>query len=496
MSKQTLKQPSLKQPALKQLAGNKPISTIPITQIETEYDISQYQANDLIIDATQSNPAVRLAKGFYQKIRRVITAPLIALFVCAPWLTFDQMPLVQMDLTTRQLHLFGFNLWPDDLLVLTWLALASAFALFAVANFAGRLWCGFTCPQTVWSMMFIWVEEKIEGSRHQRLRNTKHPQTIKGVIQRIMKHIIWILLALVTGFTFVAYFETGPLLFESLINFTMQLDIIFWLIFFTLLTYINAGYLREQVCLHMCPYSRFQSVMLDSKSLKVSYDLNRGEPRKNSQIVGNTSTNKPSGDCVDCQLCVQVCPVGIDIRQGLQYACIDCGACIDACDEIMKKVNQPTGLIRFTNGSTTHWTDLLKNRNRLMAYGALTLLCCLGFVYQLGTLESFDTSINRDRGQLFFYDTNGDITNPYTIKIHNKTSSKADYKIEVTGKFSESLSPSLNAHVTISAAEMRSQNLMVTCRQPCGLPYRNQVNLKVSNGDQSKMLDFVFFNPK
>ena len=486
MSKQTLKQATI----------NQSTNTIPITQIDTEYDISQYQANDLIIDATQSNPAVRLARGVYQKIRRLITTPLIALFVLAPWLTLNQTPLVQMDLTTRQLHLFGFNLWPDDLLILTWLALASAFALFAVANFAGRLWCGFTCPQTVWSMMFIWVEEKIEGSRHQRLRNHKQPITIKTAFQRFAKHITWLLMSLITGFTFVAYFETGPVLFQNLITATMQLDVLFWLSFFSLLTYINAGFLREQVCLHMCPYSRFQSVMLDSKSLKVSYDLNRGEPRKNSKNASHITTDATAGDCVDCHLCVQVCPVGIDIRQGLQYACIDCGACIDACDEIMKKVNQPTGLIRFTNGSNTHWSDLFKNRNRLLAYGALTFLCGLGFIYQINTLESFEASINRDRGQLYIYDATGNITNPYTIKIHNKTSYKAGYKIEVTREFSETLITSLNSPITISAAEMRSQNLMITCEQPCELPYRNQVSLKISSDSQSEVLDFVFFNPK
>lgn len=479
-----------------------PLTNLPVdTVINTAIDTTNfYQADDLIIDATQHNSAIRLVKGKYQKIRRWIATPLIALFVLAPWLTMNDNPLLQMDLETRQLHVFGINFWPDDLLILVWVAMASAFALFAVANFAGRLWCGFSCPQTVWSMMFVWVEEKIEGSRNQRLKQKNAPLTASRLSRFIIKHTVWLMISFITGFTFVAFFETGPSLFQDVINLNVQSDVTFWLVFFTSLTYINAGWLREQVCLHMCPYSRFQSVMLDSKSLKVSYDVKRGEPRKcftkpSSLISSSNEVSEKTGDCVNCQLCVQVCPVGIDIRQGMQYACIDCGACIDACDEIMERISLPKGLIRFSNEQNLHWTELFKNRTRFWSYCALTVLAGMGFIFQVSYMESFDAHLNRDRGQLYFYDGAGNVQNAYSLKVHNKTSDRQNYQVTLTGPNESSLTIASKSVISVAPGERKTSNLLISCESPCMLDERTDIDLSlVDKLNRDAVFESVFFN--
>lgn len=478
-------------------------AAIPLTNLPVDNVIETpnfYQADDLIIDATQHNSAIRLVKGKYQKIRCWVTGPLIALFVLAPWLTMNENPLLQMDLETRQLHVFGINFWPDDLLILVWVAMASAFALFSVANFSGRLWCGFSCPQTVWSMMFVWVEEKIEGSRNQRLKQKNAPLTASKLSRFIGKHTVWLILSFITGFTFVAFFETGPSLFQDVINFNVQGDVTFWLVFFTSLTYINAGWLREQVCLHMCPYSRFQSVMLDSKSLKVSYDVKRGEPRKcftkpSSLISSSNEVSEKTGDCVNCQLCVQVCPVGIDIRQGMQYACIDCGACIDACDEIMERISLPKGLIRFSNEQNLHWTELFKNRTRFWSYCALTVLAGLGFIFQVSYMESFDAHLNRDRGQLYFYDSAGNTKNAYLLKLHNKTSERQSYQLTLKNSDKNNLRIASNSTISVAAAERKTTNLFIGCQAPCKLGDRTDIEVSIQdNMNRRSTIETVFFH--
>ena len=471
----------------------KPDNLIPISVIDE--NPAFYQASDLIIDATQHNSAIRLIKGKFQRIRRWVSTPLIALFVLAPWLSLNDNPLLQMDLESRQLHLFGINFWPDDLLILLWVAMASAFALFAVASFAGRLWCGFTCPQTVWSMIFVWVEEHIEGSRNQRLKQKSGVSKLKSIGKSITKHSIWLALSFITGFTFVAFFETGPVLFQNLVTLNLQSDILFWLVFFTSLTYINAGWLREQVCLHMCPYSRFQSVMLDTKSLKVSYDVKRGEPRKFNSHTKETSTSENTGDCINCQLCVQVCPVGIDIRQGMQYACIDCGACIDACDDIMEKIQKPKGLIRFSNELNQHWTSLFKNRTRLLGYAVLTLVSILAFFYQVNYMESFDAHLNRDRGQLYFYSGEGNVQNAYSLKIHNKTNNNETYDLSIESFPPSSLEIASGTSVSIRQGERKVSTIILSCQAPCTLPKRSSFSLSVaSTRGEMVVFESKFFN--
>jgi len=437
------------------------------------------------VDATQSNPAIRLAKGRHQLWRRLVAGALTLLFLLAPWLQLNGAPLLWMDLPNRELHLLGITLWPDDLMILIWVATAAALGLFTVATFSGRLWCGFACPQTIWSMMFTWVEEKTQGSRNQRLKELSRPVWQRRLIPMIMKHLAWWLIALVTAFTFVAFFETGEVLSAALFNLQLDGEQIFWLGFFAILTYLNAGWLREQVCLHMCPYARFQSVMMDNKSLRVQYQNDRGEPRKDN------------GDCVDCQLCVQVCPVGIDIRDGLQYACIDCGACIDACDDIMEKVGKPKGLIRFSHPGflQNSFLNLFKNRGKLWGYAACTLLFVGATILQLNHLEQLDAHLSRDRGQLFHYNGQGQITNGYTVKVHNKTQQTKQYAIKP-------LNPGLSLNkpllMELVAGDKRTVAFEVQCSQPCSLGGASDIDVQVlsQDGADEVVLSSRFFAPR
>lgn len=444
---------------------------IPVQQIDPN--------NEPIVDATRHNQAVRLAKGPYQLMRRWLTAPLILLFVLGPWIPLNGAPLLWMNLEDHTLHLFGLHFWPDDLLMLTWLALASAFALFIAANIAGRIWCGFTCPQTVWSMMFIWVEETFQGSRNKRIKQQALPffkRNWKGII---ITHVIWWIMAFITGFTFVAYFETGYGLSQALLNAEASIGVLFWVVFFTTLTYINAGWLREQVCLHMCPYARFQSVMVDDKTLKVSYDKNRGEPRQTG-----------SGDCIDCQLCVQVCPVGIDIRQGLQYACIDCGACIDACDQIMDKIERPRGLIRFMSEQTSN----KKLRPRMFGYLMAFIVAVGLFSTQVFFKEKFDASLNRERGQLYFYHQL-DVANGYTLTLQNKTAQSQRYQLRLNQPTPLRIKDL--SSISIAGGEKRSTPVTIICPSPCSIESKTQfsVILKASDGEQI-VLNNQFFKPE
>ncbi len=439
----------------------------------------------LEVDATRTNPAIRLAKGMYQKWRRAISGSLIAVFILAPWLEINGAPILWMDLQNRELHLAGLTLWPDDLLILIWVAMASAFALFTVATLSGRLWCGFACPQSIWSMMFTWVEEKTQGSRNKRLKEKNLPILKRRLIPLITKHLLWILISFVTAFTFVAFFETGENLTMTLIGGPLDAELIFWLSFFTILTYINAGWLREQVCNHMCPYARFQSVMLDEKSLKVTYNEERGEPKKGE------------GDCVDCELCVQVCPVGIDIRQGLQYACIDCGACIDACDDIMNKIDKPTGLINFSyqGFSKDNLKDVLIGRGKLWGYAFCTLLAGGALLLQLSFLETLDAHLSRDRGQLYFYNSQGQLANGYTLKLHNKTNITKQYNIS---PLNQGLSLEKPLSIELTSGNDRTVAFQVLCSEPCELAgtYNLEIDIESQDKLDKETLTSRYFAPR
>lgn len=376
---------------------------------------------------------VKNITGVFQKLRDFTMIATIGFFVLLPWVQWGGRQAVLFDLPRRQFHIFGITFWPQDFYFLAAALMVSAFALFFITVLAGRVWCGYTCPQTTWTRLFMFVEQKLEGDRNQRLHRDKNPKTFDTRLRRLAKYAIWLVLAMLTGVAFVSYFTPVRELIPDLITGQAHFWAWFWIGLFTLATFGNAGMLREQVCLYMCPYARFQSVMFDKDTLIVTYDAERGEPRRRGSRKRHRAENEPAGDCVDCSLCVQVCPTGIDIRDGLQYECIACAACIDACDEVMVKVGLPKGLIRYTTergleGGKTKWF-----RPRLVGYGLAISVIIAIFVGQLFLRAPLQVDVLRDRNQLYRTTSSGLIENSYRLEVLNKSQTAHQYHITLDG---------------------------------------------------------------
>jgi cytochrome c oxidase accessory protein FixG len=401
------------------------MSNIPVKDVTPNSD-SLYAKREKIY--------VREILGFFQKIRTYTLWALMLSYYGAVWLQWDGRQAIYFDLPARQFNIFGITFWPQDFALLAGALIISAYALFTITNMAGRLWCGYTCPQSAWSFLYMWVEERIEGSRNQRMKLDKEPMSATKLRKKGLKHIIWLFIAFMTGLSFVGYFSPIRELVPDLLTFNLNGWEFFWIGFFMLATYLNAGWMREQVCIYMCPYARFQSVMYDRDTLAVSYDPNRGEPRgKRSKKAKEETDTEQLGDCVDCSLCVQVCPTGIDIRDGMQYQCIGCALCIDACDSIMEKLNKPKGLIRYTTeneleGQKTHFF-----RPRLVGYAAMLTIMVVAFSYAIVTRTPFRLDIERDRGQLYQVTPNDTVQNSYVLKIMNMSQQPHKYHLSVEG---------------------------------------------------------------
>ncbi|TDX28107.1 cytochrome c oxidase accessory protein FixG [Modicisalibacter xianhensis] len=382
--------------------------------------------------ASRKHIYVREIKGVFQRLRRSANWVLMALYFGIPWLYWGDRQAVLFDLPSRAFHIFGATFFPQDFMLLSWLLIICAFGLFFITVFAGRVWCGYTCPQSVWTWLYIWVEHVTEGSRNQRMKLDKQAMSFDKARRKGAKHALWLLIAFATGLTFVGYFT--PI--RGLVADFATLDVggwaLFWVGFFTVFTYLNAGWLREQVCIYMCPYARFQSVMFDKDTLVVSYDQARGEPRGARKRTADPRA-EGLGDCIDCGLCVQVCPTGIDIRNGLQYECITCAACIDACDSVMDKMNYPRGLIRYTTEHALEGRKTHLLRPRLLGYLAALLVMIGLFAWTVTDRLPLDVDIERDRNQLYSLTQEGDITNFYTLQIRNLDDQTHRYRIVPAG---------------------------------------------------------------
>ena len=374
----------------------------------------------------------RSFKGYFRRLRVLGGVFLFTLYFGTVWLQWGDRQAVFWDLSGKQFHVFGSTFWPKDLVLLSAILIICAFGLFFLTVLAGRVWCGYTCPQTVWTFIFMWVEERIEGSRNKRMKLDKAPSSANKVAKKSAKHTVWFLIALATGLTFVGYFYPIRELIADL--FTLQANgwAYFWVGFFTVATYLNAGWMREQVCLYMCPYARFQSVMFDPDTRIVSYDPNRGEPR-GGRKKGADPAELGLGDCIDCGQCVQVCPTGIDIRDGLQYECIGCALCIDACDEVMDKMEYPRGLIRYTTENELEGKPSKLMRPRTFGYGLALVLMILAMGYTIATRVPATLDVERDRGALFKFNGQGRVENSYTLRIANMTEVPQTFSISVSG---------------------------------------------------------------
>ncbi|CAM3935036.1 cytochrome c oxidase accessory protein CcoG [Vreelandella rituensis] len=375
---------------------------------------------------------VREIKGLFQKIRRSANWVLMLAFFLLPWIQWGDRPIIWFDLPSREFHIFVGTFYPQEFMLLSWLLIICAFGLFFITVFAGRVWCGYTCPQSVWTFLFMWVEHRIEGQRNKRIKLDKQSMTTEKLARKSAKHTIWLLIALATGITFVGYFTPIRQLVIDLPTLEAHGWSYFWVGFFLVFTYLNAGWLREQVCFYMCPYARFQSVMFDRDTLIVSYDQERGEPR-GARKKGIDPKEKGLGDCIDCELCVQVCPVGIDIRDGLQYECISCAACIDACDSVMDKMNYPRGLVRYTTENALEGKKSHILRPRLAGYFAALVLMIGVFAWAVGDRLPLGFDVERERNQLYQMTRDGRITNVYTLNVRNLDNRDHTYQLSVSG---------------------------------------------------------------
>jgi len=381
---------------------------------------------------------VRAVSGIFASWRWTLVWFTQLLFYGLPWLPWNGRQSVLFDLVERKFYIFGLVFWPQDVIFLAGLLIISAYALFLFTAVGGRLWCGYACPQTVYTEIFLWIEQKIEGDRNARLKLDAAPLTARKALLRGSRYAAWVAVALWTGFTFVGFFTPIKTLWGELMTFSFGPWETFWVLFYGTFTYIFAGHLREQVCKYMCPYARFQGVMFDPDTLVITYDEERGEPRgTRRKNVDYKAQGK--GDCVDCGICVQVCPTGIDIRQGLQYECIGCAACIDACDQVMEKMDYPKGLIRY---STEHaiaqhwgWKDIVGHiiRPRVVIYTVILLAITSAWIWGLATKPVLRVDVIRDRATLAREVEGGLIENLYHLQVMNVSEKAHRYTMSVTG---------------------------------------------------------------
>lgn len=401
-------------------------TTIP----EREVVLSLYKSENKVY--------ARSVSGFYNNWRWVMVWVTQLFFYGVPWLQWDGRQAMLFDLDGMRFYVFGLIFHPQDLIYLSFLLIVSALSLFLFTAIAGRLWCGYTCPQTVYTELYMWMEQKIEGDRIARMRLDESKWNLNKITRKSMKQFAWIGFGLWTGVTFVGYFTPIRELVPSIMQFQAGGWETFWVCFYGFATYGNAGYMREQVCKYMCPYARFQSAMFDGDTMTVTYDEARGEPRGSRSKKAGENANG-LGSCIDCNICVQVCPTGIDIREGLQYECIGCGACIDACDDVMDKMGYAKGLIKYTtqNGMENRWNrqQMLSRllRPRVLIYSAILTLLVVGMVVSIYYKPDFRLDVLRDRGVMARYTNDGKIENVYNLKLENETEVERNYDLKVTG---------------------------------------------------------------
>ncbi len=396
--------------------------------------------NELVISLYESQDKIypRSVSGFFTKWRWAMIWLTQLVFYGIPWLEWGQRQALLFDLGSRRFYIFNLVLYPQDLIYLTAILIISALSLFLFTAIAGRLWCGYTCPQTVYTEIFLWIEHKIEGDRAARIKLDGTQLSAKKLYKKGAKHFVWITFALWTGFTFVGYFSPIRDLASSTLSLSLGPWETFWICFYGFATYGNAGFMREQVCKYMCPYARFQSAMFDDDTLIVTYDEERGEPRGSRSRKAEVNT-KELGSCIDCSLCVQVCPTGIDIRKGLQYECIGCGACADVCDTVMDKMGYARGLVKYStqNAITNKWThkQMVQRilRPRVLIYTAILGLIIIGLITSLWLRTHFRVDVIRDRGVMERLSDDGKLENVYRLQIMNGTESVQHYRLSATG---------------------------------------------------------------
>jgi cytochrome c oxidase accessory protein FixG len=427
----------------------------------------------------------REISGRYASLRWICVWLTQLAFYGMPWLSWNGRQAVLFDLVARKFYIFGIVLWPQDFIYLAALLIVCAYLLFLATAVAGRVWCGFACPQTVYTEIFMWIERRIEGNRSARMRLDRQGASVEKLARKSAKHLAWGALALWTGFTFVGYFTPIHALSHEIVTLSLGPWESFWILFYGFATYGNAGWMREQVCKYMCPYARFQSSMFDKDTLIITYDAARGEPR--GPKAKSALPKAGQGDCIDCTMCVQVCPTGIDIRKGLQYECIGCAACVDACNGVMDKVGSPRGLIRYSteNAMAQAWTNgqiaRRMRRPRVLIYGAILLLIVMALFASLAMRNPVKLDVLRDRGAMGREVEDGMIENVYRLQIMNTSEREHRYRVAAAGI--DSLAVASNDEIEVGATETRSVPLRLRIAPGKGGRGSNKISISLQSID-------------
>ena len=438
----------------------------------------------------------RETSGRYARLRWLFVWLTQLAFYCTPWLQWNGRQALLFDLTTRKFYIFGMVLWPQDFIYLAVLLIISAYLLFLATAVAGRVWCGFTCPQTVYTEIFLWIERKIEGKRSARMLLDRQPMSVKKFSKKTAKHLAWGAVALWTGFTFVGYFTPIRELMVEVQTLNFGPWEWFWVLFYAFATYGNAGWMREQVCKYMCPYARFQSSMFDKDTLIITYDNERGEPRgprskaraaaAPGSAIGTAALK--TGSCIDCSMCVQVCPTGIDIRKGLQYECIGCAACVDACNGVMDKIGEPRGLIRYsTERAMAEHLSAAQIRQRtwrprVRIYTAVLCLIVAAAGAALYLRVPLKMDVIRDRGAMGREVEDGMIENVYRLQIMNTTERAHTYKITVGGI--DTLAQVTADEVVVDATETKAYPMRLRTAHGAAQPGSNKITVELTAVDE------------
>ena len=433
----------------------------------------------------------RSFSGRFRNLRLIGAGFLALLFFGTSWINWNGHQAVLWDLDTRQFHIFGTTFWPQDFMLLSLVMIIGAFLLFAVTMVAGRVWCGYTCPQSVWTWAFMWVENITEGDRNQRIKLNAAPNNLSKIAKRTGKHGLWLAMSIATGIAFVGYFIPVRELTVNLLQLEWFTTSASWVFIVAALTYVNAGWVREKVCLHMCPYARFQSVMFDRDTLVIAYDSARGDARGSRKKDDNPAA-LGLGDCIDCYMCVQVCPTGIDIRDGLQMDCIGCAACIDACDDVMDKMGYAKGLVSYTSEAALAGEPVRIARPRLWAYSAALVIMIGSLWFALDARELVDMSVVKDRTVMYRKTSEGNVMNVYRLKITNKTQISARYELRIDNDARLSLTRAYE--IELKPGEVFDMPISVTMKQGSETSGMAHFDFILVNNGQADLLTRVSAN--
>jgi len=446
---------------------------------------------DLVIFKTKNitprqDIVIKEQKGYYQRIRRILSFTLLFMFIALPFINYQGEQAILFDVGKQTLRVFSITLYPQDLFIFALVFAFAAFALFWVSTRYGRVWCGYACPQTVWMLMFTWFEFRIEGNRQQRLKLNKQSMSFDKLSKKVAKHVVWLVIATLTAIVFMSYFYPARSIYSEFLSMELSLIIQGWIAFFALCTYGNAGFLREKMCEHACPYARFQSVMFNSATSVITYDTDRGEgrgPRKRNK-------DKPEGlgDCVDCKLCVDVCPVGIDIRDGLQYQCISCGLCIDACDDTMDKFGYQKRLIKYSAQ-----TNADKFKSTKIGYITILVTLTLLSVFWWQSRTNFEISLLKDRNALFSINQDGKYQNSYQLKILNKEQRSFSGKLSIVDN--DGFYVTREKSIYLPAKEQVVLPITLVAKST-DIPYQNKLKLRLSTSGKEAItqdINTVFY---